>query len=282
MMRVDRAGGLRRLSRVFTTSPAVAIVASLVSLVAGALLGTLFDDTIKDAGALTVSLAGLTVVCLVAFALMLGGVITQNRDVAHQLEGLRRGLGQTVGYQLVEDLTSPTEDPVSAAVSAAESEILVLDMVDSEGERPAHSMESSVLTGFLEALMRRADSDPRVRYHRICQVREPQGPLLTAPGSYYEHVRGICARKSRGDNRFSLRAARLRYPFKFIMIDSRVVMLQLNRYDERDHREAWSELLFVNADPALVEAFQDIWTDVRDDHRTRALQVSDIRKVEEG
>lgn len=58
--------------------------------------------------------------------------------------------------------------------------------------------------------------------------------------------------------------------------ERRVLMVQLNRYEPTDRREAWSELVFWEAEPALVDAFYDMWRDVNSDVQTRAVEEGDI------
>ena len=61
-----------------------------------------------------------------------------------------------------------------------------------------------------------------------------------------------------------------------MLIDRSFLLPQLNRYDSAGHLEAWSELLFGEADPALVNAFYGMWCEIESDPQTRALTESDL------
>jgi hypothetical protein len=54
-------------------------------------------------------------------------------------------------------------------------------------------------------------------------------------------------------------------------------VLQLSRFDRSDnHREAWYELVFNNADKDLLRAFTDMWQDIEDAPLTRPVKPRDF------
>lgn len=272
---------------------ALAAIAAAVGVFAGAILGALFDSSIRDITVLVAVVATVTVLTLVVFTAVLsglaqsvedhrGGTGTALNNLKKEFTALRDSLGQTVEYQVIEDLNhrvkSTTEDPVTRAILSARLEILVLDVVDESGERPAHAMSDDLTEEFLDVLLRHVDETKTVEYHRICQMDDPRDKLPTASQHYYRHLTAMCQRRADNDYRFSVKAATVRYPVKFMLIDRRILMLQMNRYDRtpRRGREAWSELLFSDAEQALVTAFYDMWRDVDTDSHTRGLTEVDI------
>jgi hypothetical protein len=282
--------------RILVSRRALAVIGTVIGLLAGAILGAVFQSSIRGLTVLLIVVVTLTMLSLVLFAAVVA-VLSQvqadhSRDVMRavsevdrELAVLRDSLGQTVEYQVIDELNhrirSTMEDPVTRAVLSARSEILVLDIVDGSGERPAHAMSDNLAREFLDVLMKHVEDTANVEYHRICQMEDPREQLPTASAHYYRHLIAICRHRVNHDYRFSLKAANVRYPFKFMLIDRRILMLQLSRYDRttRHAREAWSEVLFSDAEPALVTAFYDMWRDVEADRHTRNLAENDVAET---
>ncbi|MEU1251468.1 hypothetical protein [Micromonospora arida] len=262
----------------------LATAGTVLGILAGALLGTVFDSSIKGTQVLITAVCALIIASLLLISFALIRFIAESADrheeLTNQLDRLRQSMGQTVEYQLIDDLNASFkatgEDSVTRTVMSAKSEILVLDIVEPSGGRPSHSMDDDLLRQFLEGILNHVESTSTVTYHRICQVKNPRSKLPTASPTYHSHLLALLRNRSAGRYRFSLKVAKLRYPFKFVLVDRRVLVLQLNRYDAARDQEAWSELVFWEAESALVNAFYSMWCDVDSDALTRALTEADL------
>ncbi|SNT56734.1 hypothetical protein SAMN05421812_11021 [Asanoa hainanensis] len=190
------------------------------------------------------------------------------------LADLRYQIGQTVHYQTISGMTfaSTLQDPVTQVCLAATSEILVLDLLDESGDHPASAIDDPLLAGFLDELIKRVESDPDLAYSRIVQVGR-SAALSTASRSYEKHFATMVKLHDAGRTDVTLKTAESRYPFKFILVDRKHLMLQLNAVDRENerHLKAWCEFLFTRAHPELIKGFLRMWQDVDGASETRAV-----------
>jgi len=137
-------------------------------------------------------------------------------------------------------------------------------------------MKDIFVRGFLDVLLGHVEATGGVSYHRICQVSNPRSKLPTASAGYHAHLLALLSHRAGGDYRCSLKAAKIRYPFKFVLIDRRFLLLQLRRYDAADTARYGANSLFWEAQPALVRAFYGLWCDLDSETKTRALTEAEV------
>jgi hypothetical protein len=145
-----------------------AVMSAVVLTLAGAVLGVAVEDVAHGLADLSVVLAILGSAGLIAVLVFLTNLVRSNSDsnasisrslreagdsarkasemITAEVIALKNELGQMVEYQLISDLDCSTKfthvDYVARAVESARSEILVLDLVDDQGQRPISAAES--------------------------------------------------------------------------------------------------------------------------------------------
>jgi hypothetical protein len=181
---------------------------------------------------------------------------------------------------------SPDEDLVVRAFRKAHHEILALDRLTSTGVRPDVAIDPEKMRWHLDAIEERVQAG--VRYHRMLQVddgwlRRPfQALRKTLEGGGLENVFAHhCARMAgwtttRPD--VVLKVARYFFPYKFLIIDGRTLILQLHQAERLGgsvEPRTVCELVINDPQEAFIGQFVKMWRAVDADTATRALSLSD-------
>lgn len=293
----------------------VSVIITIVTVCVGALLGATVQDLVIGSFSLLIAL--VAVLCLTLVAVLAAATaerratVDNNKNVrtvvkestdnqAMALENLGKilelstvtltdgldQLGQRLGVQVsyqkiseVNTLESAQGDLVVRAVQRAHEEILILDGIPSSGKMPDRVVRPDLMASLLEIILQRAAAG--VKYRRICQVTDPAAPFATLRDNMFlEHYRKM-AQSANSDNPAILKVTPLRYPYKFLVIDRAIVILQLHTVDEPDagdhDRRIWCEIIFVDPNKELVNIFMDMWNDINDDAQTRRIRLYDFR-----
>src|ERR687885_1581126 len=177
---------------------------------------------------------------------------------------------------------SPDEDLVVRAFRRAHHEILALDRLTSTGVRPDVAIDPEKMRWHLDAIEERVQAG--VRYHRMLQVddgwlRRPfQALRKTIEGNGQENVFARhCARvagltSTRPD--VVLKVARYFFPYKFLIIDGKTLILQLHQAERLAgsvEPRTLCELVINDPQEAFIGQFVKMWRAVDADTATRAL-----------
>ncbi len=241
----------------------------LAGAVAGVAVDRAFDEVRLEAIAL-----GMLAVAVGAMFAHLDEERRRETLMAIELKNLRTQIGLTVNCQTIEQInhySTVNEDIVTAAVAAAEREVLVVDLLGDHGQRPDDGVAPRHLSQHMTVLLdRAADQTGPIVYKRICQVAEPGEPLgLMTSTEFSDHCREMCRLRETGEGRVALRVTKMRHPYKFILIDRRTLVLQLHRVTPDDRLTIDKELVIYDSSGDLVRIFADIWDDLGDQPETR-------------
>jgi len=261
------------------------VVLTLSSAVAGSILGAVVQNEISGPGRLedmAVLLLCLTVIGLAA------AVVAMSRSTQQSVEDLFQVLDITVRCQMLKDVNqyrSPGDDLVVRAFQEAQREILVLDRVTESGVRPDIAMQSNVMAWHLDAILDRVEK-AGIRYRRYCQVPDTEAPFSFAEdgpsveNTFARHCVRMCEMHSAGRD-VSLRVTPTSFPYKFLIIDRKVLILQLQELCETDDNEreprTMCELVISDPRGQLIQHFLGMWIQLEGHHRTRSL---DVRSAE--
>ncbi len=258
------------------------VILTLASALAGAILGAVVQNEMTGPRRpleMAVGLLGLTVIGLTA------AVVAMSRSTQHSVEGLSQVLDITVRCQMLDAVNmyrSPSDDLVVRAFQEAQREILVLDQVTDEGVRPDVRMPTRVMAWHLDAILDRV-TKAGIRYRRYCQVPDTarefgfaaddhQGPL--SENAFAQHCVKMCEMHAAGKD-VSLRLTPTTFPYKFLIVDRKILILQLQELHETDDdtKEPRTICELVISDPRgqLIQHFLAMWIQLEGHHRTRSL-----------
>src|SRR5262249_26132165 len=161
------------------------------------------------------------------------------------LEAFGRNFNLRVRGQMLRDVNTfhkPEQDLVVRALQEAQGEILVLDHLTDEGVRPDIDMKPGVMKWHLDTMVARAQHG--VTYRRYCQVADTDQPFQnlqarTANGAESEHLFAthcvvMCRMRSDANYDVILKVAPNIFPYKFMIVDRKVLVLQLQEVDAED------------------------------------------------
>jgi hypothetical protein len=269
---------------------------SVASAAAGALLG---------AGVQNFTDSKLRVVSIIAVVLCLGLVavyasltfrdrenMRSNQALREQaaqdtssiistISRLEKQVGVQILHQLVSEINDTTplrEDLLAKTVEDAEFEILILDLLSKTGRRPDTSQDHR-LESYYSNLVRRTTEG--VVYRRILQVEDPELRLsYLAHTPFRKHCQDVFQVREEKRNWYaSIRVARRRYPYNFLIIDQKIVAVQLLREGESsavDEQLNYCNLIISDPSGDLVEVFLNMWNDVLEATDTRTPTLKDF------
>ena len=180
---------------------------------------------------------------------------------------------------------SPDEDLVVRAFRKAHHEILALDRLTSTGVRPDVAIDPEKMRWHLDAIEERVQAG--VRYHRMLQVDDgwlsrPFEALRETHGDGQENVFAHhCARvagwtSTRPD--VVLKVARYFFPYKFLIIDGKTLILQLHQAERLGgsvEPRTLCELVINDPQEAFIGQFVKMWRAVDADTATRSVSLQD-------
>jgi hypothetical protein len=206
--------------------------------------------------------------------------------IASQKE-LGRQIGFQVEYQLVRDLNKRQTiegDIVIRAILGAKSEILILDHLSRSGKRPDSSIRPDLMEAHLRLLADHVrKGGPMLSYKRLCQVGDVTTPFRgVADQAFVDHCREMYQIRQDVGARVTLRVTRRRCPYKFMIIDHRVMILSLHSLTPDDEPESWCEILITDPQQDLVRIFLEIWDTMDADAVTRNVSQEEIEGEEAG
>ncbi|MFI5897697.1 hypothetical protein ACIA5D_47190 [Actinoplanes sp. NPDC051513] len=260
------------------------VVLTLASAFAGAILGAVVQNQITGPRRLTEMVIGL--LCLTVIGLS-AAVVAMSRSTQRSVEDLFKVMDITVRCQMLKDVNqyrTPGDDLVVRAFQDAQREILVLDRVTESGVRPDMAMQSNVMAWHLDAILDRVEK-AGIRYRRYLQVPDTDAPFDEAGEAHSEntfagHCVKMCEMHSAGRD-VSLRVTPTSFPYKFLIIDRNVLILQLQELRETDENEreprTMCELVISDPRGQLIQHFLGMWIQLEGHHRTRSL---DTRSAE--
>ncbi len=264
---------------------------AIASAAAGALLGAgvqnFADSTLRMMSTISVALClGLVAVYAslaardretkAANQLLRDQVAQDGAAVISTIRQLEKQVGVQVRYQLAADIkriTSFKEDLLVQEVERAKSEILALDLLSETGRRP-DTLRDDMLEPYYAILLQRAADN--VVYRRVFQVEDPLVPLSYIQDTpFRRHCQEVCRVREESRNwNASIRVARRRYPYKFFIIDRKIVIVQLLCIGESavvEEQIFYCDLAISDPGGDLVKVFLDMWNDVVEARDTRTL-----------
>jgi hypothetical protein len=203
-------------------------------------------------------------------------------DLAKNMTSLASQFGLRVERLLLADvnaMASLDEDQSAQLILSAQEELCILDILSDEGRWPDEAMDEQHAADYFGELMKHIrESSPPVSYKRIVQVVDPKSSLLGAKNArFIEHCYAMLELRRLRGRRVSLRVARRRFPFKFMLIDRSRLVLQLQEYDGGSAAlKIWGEILISDPNRDLIAIFREIWEQVDDDAETRTVTEVDL------
>jgi hypothetical protein len=209
------------------------------------------------------------------------------QQVISSQKELRRQVGFQVEYQLVRDLNKRQTiegDIVVKAILGAKSEIFILDHLSRSGRRPDSSIRPDLMEAHLRVLADHVrKGGPMISYKRLCQVEDVSAPFRgVADQAFVDHCREMYQMREEVGARVTLRVTRRRCPYKFMIIDHRVMILSLHSLTRDDEPESWCEILITDPQQDLVRIFLEIWDHMEDDAVTRNVSRAEIEGEDAG
>ena len=197
--------------------------------------------------------------------LLLGGMKTLSAQFGLQVE--RLFLSEVNAFKSLE------EDPSAQLIYSATEEVCVLDLLDESG-----SMSDDHVKKFYAELIRKAsESGPSFTYKRIVQVEDPSSSLAEGKDAIFtQHCRSMLELRATKHHRASLRVTKLRFPFKFMMMDRSRLVLQLQEYNDNGSFRVLGEVLISDPQSSLISFFAEIWDQIDDDPQTRTVTLNDL------
>ena len=263
------------------TGQASLVVLTLASAFAGAILGAVVQNEIsgpRRLGEMAVGLLCLTVIGLSA------AIVAMSRSTQQSVEDLFKVLDITVRAQMLKDVNryrSPSEDLVVRAFQDAQREVLVLDRVTTSGVRPDVQMQDKVMAWHLDAILDRVGK-AGIRYRRYCQVPDTAAPFAfdaeepsQSENTFARHCVKMSEMHSEGVD-VSLRVTPTNFPYKFLIIDRKVLILQLQELRDAEPR-TMCELVISDPRGQLIQHFLGMWIQLEGHPQTRSL---DARSAE--
>ncbi len=201
-------------------------------------------------------------------------------SIISKIRQLEKQVGVEIRYQLVAEIdrtASWKEEILGQQIEIAKTEILILDLLSTTGQRPDTHRDYG-LESYYSNLMQKAANG--VLYHRVLQVEDPTMPAPRLPDTpFRKHCQEVCSvRKEKRNWNASVRVARRRYPYRFLIIDRKVVAVQLSRSESNVVDEQLDYCNLVISDPGgdLVEVFLNMWRDAVEAQDTRLLASEEL------
>jgi hypothetical protein len=274
----------------------------------GFVAGTVFGAVLQEALSTELRLleGAIAILCLAVVGLTaLLGEMERTAKLSHvdivehlgEVERITRDSLETFGKyfnlrvrcQMIRDTNnyhSPDQDLVVEAFRRAREEILVLDHLTDEGVRPDVDMNPQVMKWHLDTIESRAREG--VVYRRYCQVANTERPFHNVHARAFEgrETENVFADHciSMSDMRSAAADVILKvspnvYPYKFLIIDKSILILQLQEVDqaESDHDDPRTlcELIIDDPQRQLIDHFMKMWDKVENHPKTRAITASD-------
>jgi uncharacterized membrane protein YuzA (DUF378 family) len=288
------------------------VVLAIASAIAAGLLGAALSDLVDklSLGYTLVSLAALGVIGLsagqlvvidkheksdkelskdvnsVAKSVLAGQEGPQNShmSLAAQISDLANQVGMKVGSLLTSEtdrFQSIAEDPSAKLILSAEKELLILDFIAGGGTWPDDAMNQILLDQVFTGIMERVKApQSELVYKRVIQVADTSAGLrYITNANLLRHCHDIVRYRgvSRQQQRAVLRIAKQRFPFKFVLIDGKHLILQLQQYDEKQQLNLWGELQITDPTGRLISVFRQIWDQIDyEENSTRNAVAGDL------
>jgi len=196
--------------------------------------------------------------------------------------------GLEVNLQRVEDLRegrSLEDDSVSRVMLSAKDEVLVADMGMAYGE-PSHAVPAELLQQHYRGMLDRARESASFTYHRIYQLDNPaHWPASFGDSFLLEHFRTMCELSRELDDRVLLRVTARIFPYTWIVVDRRTVILELyqydNRWEDKDGAPTYTRgLIVTDSDGSLVGEYLDMWRRLNNHRLTRTPTVAELSNLD--
>ncbi|GIM96585.1 hypothetical protein [Paractinoplanes toevensis] len=281
-----------------------AVCGALIAAVLGAAVQEILDTRLRMAAAAALVVCLLVVTMLAGLAAVVESRIQADREItdavrdevarhhaladgtAARIAALGRdmtamvgSIGMKVDTMLLSELNTAKTiegDRTVQLMLSAKEEIRILDLLLEDGRWPDEAMDQSYQNNAFDVFLALLEQ-PSISYKRIIQVAEPASSLSRAlTPSLVKHCTDVLAlRQARG--RVSLRVTRHRFPFKFILIDTSAIVLQLQEYGgHTGDLRIWGEVLITDPGGQLVAVFRAIWDEFVEDPSTRAVRLADL------
>jgi len=201
--------------------------------------------------------------------------------LAAQTVVLVERFGLSIDVQSTEELNLSSQpnrdDRIAAIVRGAKSSVRMLDLIEAPGHRADALIMDDVRGAYFEdlnELVRRPD--PAFNYRRIVQTRQVDAPLKGISDLHFlQHARQMAVKQADKTPGIVLRSTPVVFPYKFILIDSYIVVLQLQR--QGDEALALDcEVVIVDPARRIVGVFERMWQEVEDHTNARVIQISEI------
>jgi hypothetical protein len=269
------------------------ITLAVFSAIAGAVLGALADDLLQQSDQILRAIA--VVVSLMAvglFAMLLAHdksaqstrtalsdqLTALNKDLSQRIELVSKQYGLSVDRVMLAEIAQlgrMEDDRTAQRFLSAKRELLVLDVLSEGGHWPTSALPEEYSRTFYDSLVAHVEANsPPLVYKRIIQVEDMAEPFRHATtASVREHCEQMVRLRREQGPRIALFVAEKRMPYKFIIIDETMLILQLLEYDdEKRNLRIWQELAVSDPRGDLVSAFREIWTDI--EQRSRLVEKS--------
>lgn len=271
------------------------VAAGVASATVGALLGTAMHEYTNTSFRLLVAIAIAISIVLIAVIIAL---LTISRDAdqiekaiadrasserERVLDGLR-SLEQQVGVQVkcqaVSDLnlrSAAADDLVVQAIAAARREILIVDIASASGQRPDVTVKRTIMRGHFEAINHQVSKG--LTYKRVSQVEDVSRGLDGVDDeAFLRHCVTICDLRESRRAKATLKVTRLRFPYEFIIIDERIIVVQLHQVQNAE-RLTWCEMIVSDPGKDMIDIFLEMWNELYDSEFSRTLAIREIEEI---
>ncbi|MBB5627173.1 hypothetical protein [Sphaerisporangium krabiense] len=202
--------------------------------------------------------------------------------IAAEVRDLSKRFGLHVEQLLLEEVNamdSLDDDKTAQLMLSAQQELFVLDLISEEGHWPDGAMQADHSKDFFETLVQKVrGAPPSFTYKRIVQVSDPLRSLRNAKTTgFIRHCHAMLDLRKRKGHRVTLRVARRRFPFKFMLMDRTKLVIQLQEYSDVDESlRIWGEILISDPSSELIKIFLNIWAELDDDQHTRTVRIGEL------
>lgn len=190
-------------------------------------------------------------------------------------------LGLSIDVQLTEELNAfsdpSAQDRVARVVSDAQSCVRMLDLIESPGHRADAIVNFDARRAYFRGLDELAQRTLQgFEYRRIVQTRDPNLPLHDVSDlAFLDHASTMAKTQSAKGSKCSIKASPVVFPYKFILIDTDTVVLQLQRQGD-DGLDLDCEVVIVDPSGRLFRVFERMWLEIDDHVETRSLRGVEI------
>lgn len=271
------------------------VAAGVASATAGALLGTAMqeysDTPIRLLSIIAIAIAVVLIAVCVALLVFSRDAdeiekaweeraSAERRELLDGLRSLEQQVGVQVVCQSVTELNqhnAAEDDKVIQAIRAAASKIYILDIAPASGRRPDASVRRQIMSVHFDALNAKAAGG--IEYKRVTQVEDvARGLRGISDETFLRHYSTMCARRESRDITATLKVTKLRYPYEFIIIDERIVIVQLHEVDAAE-RLTWCEMIVSDPSQEMIGTFLGMWNDLYDSEFSRTMSRREVDTV---